>query len=1084
MREIGTDPGRGGGFVGLTLRRPVSVLMVLTAALAVAAMAFVNMPIELIPSGIIGSRNLYLSVGYPSASPREIEEEILKPIEEAMGTVPDIEEIWSWANEGRGEVRVRFTDRADLDLAYIEVRDRMERIKHRFPVQADRYRLRRWGGSSSDIPILWLGLNFDEDLRKVSPLVDDVVRRKLERVDGVANVRIWGLAAEEVRVEIDADAARAHEVDLYRLVQRLRGENVADISGGHVYEDQKKYFVRTFARFQSLEEIRAFPVQPGLRLGEIAEVKKAYALQRFAFRALGKPAVGISVFKESAANTATVCDRIVEAIESDLKTDPRLSMVNFRIFWNQAVMIRSSLNQLRDTAAYGALFALIILYVFLRRVRMTLLITAAIPISAMTALGVLYFCGNTLNMLSLMGFTLAIGMLVDNSVVVVENIVRRRREGEPAYTAANLGARQVGLAIFMSTLTTIVVFLPFLFIAETGPSQSLLMEIVLPLVFSLLASLGVSLGLIPLATVVAVKHGRRRQESARRGWSIRLGLALAVAYERSLNATLRHRFKAMFVCFLFIASIGSACYRVNHSGGNMGRSAAYRVSLEFPRKYTLAEASQVVRDYEKFFLARTKELHLDFVYAFFTRRGGSVAVTLEKIPGWSPQDLAARVTSSLPSHPGVERHVRFEGQDEEEDVRTTLPIHIFGPDSRVLTRLASELRPIIESVPGVVEVSTQEDQGFEELRLRIDRTRAGKYQVDPRAVRGSVVYALQGARLLDFAEDEREIPMVMRFSEEETDGLEAFEKFLVYSRTGEAIPLEALASYSFSSGYERITRRNRRTMYQLTARVLDPDQLWVTGLRVKAALADFTLPPGYSWEPAGTVSDIQEQSAAMMKMGLFAIVFVFLLMGILFESLMLPAAVLITIPTAIAGGLWMLVISGTPLDPIGYMGFIILVGIVVNNGIVMVDYINRVRREGLRPFKPLPRLAGRPLQPLRFPPLPSRAALERLDQGGLPRHEAVMLGARHRFRPILMTALTTIGGLLPMAFSAPAQEGFDYLPMSRIVVGGLIAATAFSLFMVPVTYTVLDDLGSWIRGVAADLRPRRKDASDRKTRTA
>jgi len=1074
----------GGGFVGLTLRRPVSVLMVLTAALAVASMAFVHMPIELIPSGIIGSRNLFISVGYSGASPREIEEEILKPIEEALGTVPDIEEIWGYANEGEGEVRVTFTERADLDLAYVEVRDRMERIKPRFPQQADRYRLRRWGGSSSDIPIMWLGLNFDEDLRKVSPLVDDVVRRKLERVDGVANVRIWGLAAEEVRVEIDADAARAHEVDLYRLVQRLRGENVADISGGHVYEDEKKYFVRTFARFQNLQEIREFPVQPELSLGEIAEVKKAYALQRFAFRALGKPAVGISIFKESAANTATVCDRVVEALEHDLKTDPRLSMVNFRVFWNQATVIRASLNQLRDTAAYGALFALIILYVFLRRVRMTLLITAAIPVSAMTALGVLYFCGRTLNMLSLMGFTLAIGMLVDNSVVVVENIVRRRREGEAAYRAAHLGARQVGLAIFMSTLTTIVVFLPFLFMSESGPSQNVLIEIVLPLVFSLLASLGVSLGLIPLATVVAVREAHRREASARPGWSIRLGLALAGAYERSLAVALRHRFKALFIGFLFIASIGAACERVEKTGGGMGRHAAYRVSLEFPKKFTLAEASRIVHDYERYFLSRQDELHLDFVYAFFTRRGGSIAVTLKKLPGLSPRKLAAEVDPSLPSHPGVERRVRFEGQDEEADERTSLPVYIYGPDSRMLTELGAQLKPVLEAVPGVVEVSTQEDQGFEEIRLRIDRTRAGKYAVDPRSVRGSVVYALQGARLLDFAEDEREIPMVMRFSEEETDGLEAFEKFLVYSRTGEQIPLEALASYTFGSGYEQITRRNRRTMYRLTARVDDPDKLWSTSLKVKAALQDFSLPPGYTWEPAGAVSTIEEESAAMTQMGLFAVVFVFLLMGVLFESIMLPAAVLITIPTAIAGGLWMLVISRTPLDGIGYMGFIILVGIVVNNGIVLVDYINRVRREGLRPFKTLPRLAGRPLQPLRFPPVASRAVLERLDRRGLPRPAAVMLGARHRFRPILMTALTTIGGLTPMALSAPAEEGFDYLPMSRVVVGGLIAATVFSLYLVPVTYTALDDLGAWIRGAASELLRRRRRAADRLPPTA
>ena len=1023
---------KGSGFVGLTLRRPVSVLMVLTAALAVAALAFTYMPIELIPEGIVGSRNLYISVGYPGASPREIEEEILKPIEEALGTVPDIQEVRSNANENEGRVRVRFTSRADLDMAYVEVRDRMERIKVRLPIQADRYRLRRFGGTS-DIPIVFIGINFDKDLREVSPLVKQIVRRRLEQVDGVASARIEGLAAEEVRIEIDSDTARANRVDLYDLVQRLRGENVADISGGWVMEGARKYYVRSLARFQSLDEVRAFPVKPGLNLGEIAEVKKAYAIERFVFRALGKPAVGITIYKESAANTVTVCDRVVEVLEEEIQTDPRLGSLKFKVFWTQSSWIRASLHQLRDTAAFGALFALAILYLFLRRKRMTLLITAAIPISAMTGLGVLYFSGYTINMLSLMGFTLAVGMLVDNSVVVVENIVRRRNEGEDPPTAAHLGARQVGLAIFMSTLTTIVVFLPFLFMAESGPNRSALLEIVLPLVFSLLASLGVSLGLIPLATLTLVRASRSAGTVRRPGWSIRAGHRIAATYERTLALTLRHRFKAMFLTFLFLVSGQVACGKVDKAGSGMGRRSSYRIQLEFPRKFTLNEASEVIRDYETFFLDRMQSLHLEFVWANFTRRFGSVSVLLESGPGHSPEDLARKVKDRLPVHAGVEQHIRFEGQDEEEDVRTTFPVHIYGPDSRLLSDLAAELKPLLEQVPGVIEVTTAEEEGFDEVHLEIDRTRAGKYVVDPQAVRGSVVYALQGARLLDFEEDEREIPMVMRFSEEETEGLEAFEKFLVYSRTGEPIPLEALAGYRFGKGYQTITRVNRRTLYPVVIRVADPDALWAASVRTTQVLKDFTFPQGYSGELSGSLSTIQNEMAAMQDQVLYAILFVFLLMGVLFESFVLPATVLITIPTAIVGGIWALVLTGTPMDGIGAMGFVILVGIVVNNGIVLVDSINRLRGEGRT------------------------------------RLEAVLEGGRHRFRPILMTALTTIGGLTPMVFSSPAREGFDYLPMSRIVVGGLVSATVFSLFLVPVTYTLLDDLRTWVRGVAREL---------------
>ncbi|MBN2490647.1 MAG: efflux RND transporter permease subunit [Planctomycetes bacterium] len=1061
-------PDGRGGFVGLTLRRPVTVLMGLAAALAVAGFALVDMPIELVPEGILGGRTLHLSVAYPGASPREIEEEILKPIEEAIGSVPDVREIQAWAAENEGTVQVTFTAGADLDLGYAEVRDRMERIKHRLPAQADRYALRRRGGSSGDIPIVWLGLHFERDLREVSPLVDDIVRRKLERIDGVASVRIWGLAAEEVRIEVDPDAVRAHGVDLYALVQRLRGESGADTGGGHVFEGPRKYHVRSLTRLRSLEEARQFPVAPGLRLGDIAAVQKAYALQHYAFRALGKPAVGVAVFKESMANTATVADRIAAALEHDIRTDPRLGGIAFTIFWNQGTWIRASLNQLRDTAVWGALFALAILYVFLRRVRMTLLITAAIPISALIGLGALYFSGKTLNMLSLMGFTLAVGMLVDNSVVVVENIVRRRHEGEPPRTAAHRGARQVGLAIFMSTLTTLVVFLPFLFMAESGPSRNVLLEIVLPLVFSLVASLGVSLGLIPLATVVAV----RRVGAAGARPAARLGRRLAAAYETSLGWVLRHRFPALLLGVLFLASSQLASARLARSGSDFAGHASYRIRLEFPRKFTLAEASAVVADYERFFVERLEALRLDFVFAHFTRRDGSLSAFLTNVPGWTPKALAARVEGELPVHAGVERHVRFEGQDEEADARTTIPIHIYGPDSRVLGELAVDLKPRLEAVPGVVEVTTQEEAGREEIHLRVDRTRAGKYEVDPRAVLGSVVYALQGARLADFVEDEREIPMVMRFRAEDTEGLEAFETFRVFSRTGEEIPLEALSSYAFRSGAERIARRNRRTMYELLVRVADPERLWATSLIVQDACRSLPLPPGYTWEPAGSVAAIQDETRAMIEQVGYAVLFVFLLMGILFESLALPASVLVTIPTAIVGGLWALVATGTHLDVIGMMGFVILVGIVVNNGIVMVDFIHRLRREGDPPLAPVLALRGQRLRPIALRALAPEAALAALRQGGLTRPDAVRLGAHHRLRPVLMTALTTIAGLLPIALSAPAREGFDYLPLSRIVVGGLVTATVFSLYLVPVAYTLLDDLQTWARGVAGELRSR------------
>ena len=838
-------------------------------------------------------------------------------------------------------------------------------------------------------------------------------------------------------------------VDLYPLVQRLRGENAADVSGGWVMDGKQKYYVRSMSRFKSLDEVRRYPVQPGVVLGDIATVEKAYALERYMFRAHGKRAVGIAFYKEAQANAVDVCARIERALEHELKTDPRLEGLAFNIFFNQGKTIKASLAQVGDTALYGALFALVILYVFLRRVRMTVLITAAIPTSALAALGALYFTGGTINLLSLVGFTLAIGMLVDNSVVVVENIVRRRALGESPSIAALLGARQVGLAIFMSTLTTIVVFLPFVFLSNSGPARSPLIEVVVPLVLSLVASLAISLGAIPLATIYFV--GRRKSPRPARdqaGFLVRFGRRWAARYDRVLAACLRHRFKVAALATLFLASAPLAQKNITLAGSSMRQRSNYQVSLQFPRQFTLREASEVVADYEAMLAREAERRNITFYHAFFNRRDGNVRVTLSKTPGYTPEDLARDLEPLLPTHAGVVRRVQFQGDDEDRDERRTIPIDLYGPDSRRLAEIAAEIRPRLVDLPNVTEIVTEEDEGFEEIHLRVDRTRAGKYGVDPQVIRGTIAYALQGTRLMDFPEGDRDIPMVMRFRPEDAEGIETFEKFLVRGKNGEGVPLQSVASYGFSRGYDRIRRKNRRTIYRLNVGIDDPAKIWETKIRIDQALHDYRLPQGYSREAAGSVAAISRERDAMLEMVALSIIFVFLLMGILFESFVLPATILITIPTALVGGMWALAITGTSLDGIGYLGFVLLVGIVVNNGIVLVDYINRLRADGLA------------------------------------RADAVRQAARDRFRPILMTAMTTIGGLLPIVFSEPAQEGLDYLPMSRIVVGGLIAATAFSLFLVPLTYTVLDDLRTWTRRLAGALLRAGRRSDDGATRAA
>ncbi len=1004
-----------------SLRRPIAVAMMFCLILAMGIVTYLKLPLQLLPSEGFSGRSITIVVPYPNASPRECEESIVRPVEEAIGRVPGVKQIRATAGSDAAQIRVEFHATTDIHLAQADLKEQLERTKKRFPEGADRYFLYKFDMDDA-LPIIFAGILIDESVEDPNRRIDELVTPRLERLDGVARVNIFGLRTREIEIEIDREAITALDIPLYELIQRMTREN-RTLSCGDVEEGQRQYLVRAMGELETLEEIESFPVRPGLSLSDVADIRIVESEEESITRVNRKPAAILLANKESAANTVDVCRKLDEELAL-LNDDPRLAGLEFHTYFDQGKFIVESIGVLRETALIGGLLALVVLFVFMKRIAMTFTVALAIPTSILLALVILYFTGGTLNVFTMMGLTVGIGMLVDNSIVVAENIDRLRREGNPIRLSALLGPSQVSLAIVLSTATTAVVFVPMIFLGEDSNTRVMLREIGLPVIYALAASLFVALVFVPLAILL---FDRRGADPNRTGLATKLAhpwfLNPAVKlYARLLPYVLRYRVEMIvFGVVPFLLSTSLAFSWVKKTADLGGDSSQVQIDLEFPTNLSLSDADEIVREFETILEKRRSELGYDFFAAQFTKRRADFTLFLEREAEVDKEDVVAELRQILPVRAGTE--MRF-GSEESDNREARLRVLVTGPDSEVLAEIASDVRSKLQTIDGLQDVrSDLDEEGTDEIRVGLARDLTRRYDVNPQEVLGLVSYSLRGARLPDYERGRETLEVWVRFREEDrAGGIDRLANLQLPTPDGGSVPLATVASFERARGYRAIQREDRRTVMSVNARYAEDDQSKIER-QVRAALAPIVLPQGYRVIESGGFREFEERFSEVGKAMILAVVFVFLLMGILFESFVLPLSVLLAIPFSICGGLWGLVATRTPLDSVAMVGFIILAGVVVNNAIVLVDAINRIRR------------------------------------AGSSRTEAILEAARNRFRPIWMTALTTVLGLLPMAIREASTEGVSYLTMARAVIGGLFVATIFTLFIVPLFYTFFDDIG-------------------------
>ena len=1142
-------------FFGTLITRPVGVLVILTTLIVLGVLSYMRLPLQMLPGGIEGSR-FTVMISNPGSSAAENVDKIARPIEEQLRTLPDLEDVWSACRPGSVRVSMRFSRTGDLQLAKAELRDRIERARPELP--ADIGEIWIWSNDDGDMPIIWMAVTSaeDADQNDIDRLIDQSIKRPLEAVDGVSRVQLWGTLEDSIRILLNEQKVIAARMDLGALIQRLSADNFAKPLG-EVSSGERELLLRSDMRFKDLDQIAAYPIGNGLRLSDIAEVRRVKSVGERLTRIDGRYAYYGMIQKEGAANVVETSERIAKVLE-EIQADSRLGgQLGVTVLFDQADFIRASLGQLKTTALWGGGLALLVLLCFLRRVRTTLVVALSIPISILLAMTFEYFSGGTFNVLTMTGLTLALGMLVDNSVVVIENIARLRKQGHSSFRASVEGVRDVGLAVALATLTSVVVFLPLIFMIGDPMMSLFLRAMGIPLCSALVASLIVALVFMPvlaarvqgerppLGEAVAKRMARLLALPVRglahgigairlMGWSllwllqhinrgilrvatplrfllvgvflglflwntfgsgaatdwssisrvfdvkapmleaspgvrlfqVLLGCLLILialprwrtrpdqppprprpaapagnsvlvwiqdANRRLVGWTLDHRPLACAMGFLAVTTV--AIPMSNMSITSMGgeedmTSVEFMVELE--SNFTLRQASEEMARYENVLEPLREEMGYEHVIVRFWAGGGEVSLRWgDRLDPKLMDQTRERLRRELPQFPGHRLHF---GREEQlgSASKQTVRFQVIWPDADLLADLGKTAIEILSTVEGLTDIRSPLEDAPEEVRLEFDREAGFQLGVGTDRATRSVSWALRGAMLPRFQEKGREVPIIIEYDEEEMAGLDALRDLSVWTDAG-PVALSSFTSIGFEPGPRTIWRWNGMTSFSLQARIDAPDRLQQRMEAGYAALeAGLDLPRGYrlgreNSSFASALKQVREMQLAL----LFAAALVYIVMSILFESIALPLAVMATVPFAFLGAMWTLYLTGTTMDSVGWIGIIILVGVVVNNGIVLIDKIHRC-----------------------------------MTLDGLPRRAAILEGTGARVRPILMTALTTVFGLLPMALSKAGGEGIDYRALATCVGGGLAISTLFTLWMVPLAYSLAEDAWAAARATA------------------
>ena len=1082
--------------IAFSTRRRVTVTMFVVAAVIFGLVAFRRLSINLLPD--ITYPTLTVRTEYEGTAPSEMERLVTEPVEGAVGVVTNVVRVSSTSRPGVSEVVVEFSWGTDMDFASLDVREKLDRLQ--LPQGAEKPVLLRFDPSLD--PIMRIGLYGPESLVALRLLAEDHIKLDLESLEGVAAARVNGGLEEEIHIELDEPRLASLRIPVQQVVSRLGQENV-NLTGGQLKDGEAEYVVRTVNEFRSVEEIRDIVVgerrDAAITLSDVGRVFRGHKERQVINRMNGRESVELAVYKEGDANTVNVAERVSGALERFEKEAGALpSGARIEVVFSQATFIRASVAEVLNTAIMGGVLAVVVLYLFLGNPGSTAIISLSIPISVVCTFLLMFSSDVSLNIMSLGGLALGIGMLVDNSIVVLESVQRYREEGLSPPEATVKGASEVGKAVVASTLTTICVFVPIVFVE--GIAGQLFRDQALTVTFSLVASLLVALTLIPM--LASFDFGRRDappETAAGRprpgytpglttgfGFILRTGRALVKAavillnpvfwlfdralggiyrfYPRVIGWALGHRAVVLVVALALAGVSGLLAGLLGSELIPEMSQGEFSISVAMPVGTPLVATERTIRGMERIVQAQPE---VELVYSTVGLSGSSDGSAGEERENVGQIHVALKEGIIRAREDAVMDRLRraFRGMPSAEckfarpsffSSRTPVEVEISGYNLRTLRTLSDELARRLEDVPGLVDVKTSAEGGNPEVQIRFNRKWVAQMGTSISEIGSLIRTKIQGEVATEFAQGERKVDIRVRADERHRTTVEDLKRLIVSPAGASApIPLAVVADLSVEMGPAEILRADQERVAVVSAN-LEGRSLSEAVADIESVIRDMVYPPDYHVKIGGQNEEQKRSFESMQLAILLAVFLVYLVMASQFESLVHPFVIMFSIPFGLVGVIWMLLVTGQTVSVVVLIGLIMLAGIVVNNAIVLIDYINALRRDR-----------------------------------GMGKREAIERACQVRLRPILMTTSTTVLGLLPMALGIfdfrpfvanveyglanvlpggalnsimvalnvvfPVGQGAEIrAPMAITVIGGLVISTLVTLVLIPTLYSLVD----------------------------
>lgn len=1001
VQEENKIEAMGAGLAEFALKRPVTICMFFASMLLLGIIASRLLPLERFPG--IDIPEIYINVPYRDASPAEVEKMITRPVEEVLATMSGIQELRSYSSENGADISIEFKWDENINAKSIEAREKIDSIRSELPSDVQRVLVYQF--NTNDLPIFQLRVSSERDLSNAYDLLERNLKQPIERVEGVSRVELYGVMKKEIAIRVDQERMAALRIDTMQLISALQAANFS-MSAGHIFEGQEKITVTPQGEYRSMQEIKDLYIARGIQLDDIADV--GYETPR---RSEGRHldqtyAVGFNVFRESGSNLVDVSQRVWKVIDA-ANENPAFNGINLLVFDDEGDAVTTSLGDLLDAGLLGALLSIMVLYAFLRRFTSTLIVVLSVPLSICITLGVMYFLGYSLNILSLMGLMLAVGMLVDNAVVVTESIEQEKAKIKDMTQATKIGVAKVSLAIIAGTSTTAIVFLPVI-IGEKMVLTVFLEHVAIAICISLFASLLISQTLIPLLAS-KIKHKPRAIDNK--------PSKLKNVYERTLKWTLKHQYICAFIGFLIMGSTGVIMQFVpNHEQG-MDNNNRLWLNYNIQGNYTLDEVEKTVTSVENFLYAHQDKFFVKSIYSYYTPGFAVSGITLKDDLPITKKEIQELIRDELPNYARAEPSFRWD-DGGGGGVRLTL----LGPSSESLMRIANQIVPVLSNIEGLADVKPDIDENQQELQIKVDRQKAWRFGLNSQDISNIVATALRGNNLRTFRHGGNgEVDIRLLFDESLQHSIEELKTLPVVRDGNKTVTLDMVADLKITSRLSQINRFYRQTAIAIGANLEEDVTLDDAREKIEKIMSNLNLPTGFTWSLDGSFRQQQRAQSMMFTTILLALAMIYVVMAALFESLVLPSAVITSVFFSFAGVFWTFAMTGTPMELMGMIGMLILMGIVVNNGIVLVDRINQ------------------------------------LIEAGYSVHHAIVDGCLNRVRPIMMTVATTVLGLLPLALgnTQVGGDGPAYSPMAIAIIGGLIFSTLTSLFLVPLAYLLL-----------------------------